>query len=679
MEGARTVRILIAVMLVLVLTAPIAAQRPPRGNRPGGVPYRPLVDDGLMASTTVARMPSSRSNHAVVAWHDRVYLVGGKSREKASAAAWTFDPYTRRFDEIPSMEQARVGHGAIIAQRRLLVLGGTGEGSAVLATMEAFDLDRHVWSSAGTMPSARTRFGLACSGGLVWMAGGSDGQRPSAEFHAYDPVHDTWQRKADLPEPRERLALVALHGDLYAIGGEGPNRQGSDAVWRYTPATDTWTAVARLKIPRRNFSAVRLGDAIVVAGGWDHVEDEKVFPPHVDVYEARTNKWVAHGHLEAPRDGCRAVAWRGRMLVFGGYARDIVPYVEEVQWRSKVREWRVDRAVPPILLSRAHLPPGESTRDLEALPVGPAGHPILDAPQAHAVGLAGTSDAPGGSWLAQAFRYPTHLSQEASARHAVAPFVAGLTAGSGMIAQMCAGAGVVVDKITEGADPAGASPLRIPTAPVTTGTETVTPQQFLDRSVVAASIYIGPDLAHSSKHGAGERPDGPGEAPRSGGPPTGPRPGEGSPPPTTDGAEPPREGPRTPPPGRGERGARDGKAATASITALHKSMLELLSRAYRPVTGPDAAMAYFLDDSEMDQLGEGPVYTLIRMPRQPEILVRPQEDRLPPGPMPVFLGANLLLTREDYRMPGPLDVAEHRALPGPPVFRSTLRLGAVVR
>ena len=679
-KGSRTAGIVAAVILVLALAAPIAAQRSPRGGRPGGTPGHPRLDDGLMASTTVARMPSSRSNHAVVAWHDVIYLVGGKSHEKASSAAWTFDPYTRRFEEMPSMQQARVGLGAVICQRRLLVIGGQSDSGAIVDTMEAFDLDRHVWTSAGTMPSARTRFGLACAGGLVWMVGGSDGQRPSVEFHAYDPVRNTWQRKADLPQPRERLALVSLHGDLYAIGGEGPNRQGSNAVWRYTIATDSWSAVAGLKMARRNFSAVRVGDAILVAGGWDHVEDEKIFPPQVEVYEARANKWVAHGHLEAPRDGCRAVAWRGRMLVFGGYSRDIVPYVEEVQWRSQVRDWRVDRAVRPVLLSRANLPPGEGAQELEALPVGPSGHPTLANPEARALGLPTGSDGGKGSWLTQAYRYPTHLSQEASARHAVAPFVAGLTAGAGMIAQMCAGAGIVVDKITaeaaqaEGSPPV--SPLRIPTAPITTGTDTVTPQQFLDRSVVSTCVYVGPDLVHRSKPGEGDNAEIPGAGPPQGGL----RPGGGSPPPTTDDAEPPQGGVRIPPPGsRGERGARDGKAATTSITALHRSMLELLTRAYRPLAGPDAATAYFLDDSEMDQLGEGPVYTLILAPKQPELFARPQEDRLPVGPMPVFLGASLLFAREDYRMSGPADVADHHGLIGPPILRSTLRLGAAVR
>ena len=90
-------------------------------------------------------------------------------------------------------------------------------------------------------------------------------------------------------------------------------------------------------------------------------------------------------------------------------------------------------------------------------------------------------------------------------------------------------------------------------------------------------------------------------------------------------------------------------------------------------------MLYFLDDTEMDQLGDAPIYTVIAIPRQPRLLAPPQEDRLSAGPVPVFLAASLLLERKDYRMPGAVEVTDHRALTGTPVFHSTLRIGAVAR
>ena len=531
--------------------------------------FQPRVDDGQMVSSTVARMPSSRSYLAVVEWHDRIYLVGGKSRDSASAAAWVFDPYTRRFDEMPSMEQARMGHGAAIYQHRLLVFGGNGENSAILNTMEAFDLDKKTWSNAGTMPFARTRFGLACLGNQVWVAGGSDGQRPTAELHAFDPAKGTWQRKADMPEPRERLALVALRGELYAIGGEGTDHNGSKTVWRYSPASDSWSPATKLNTARRNFSAVRVGDQIVVAGGWDHVDDEKVFPPQVDVLESRTNKWVSHGHLEAPREGCRAVAWRGRVLVFGGYGRDIVPYAEEIQWRSQVRDWRMARAAEPVLLSRADLPAGEGARELEPRPVVPGGHPSFMATDF------GLPDAARGEWVAQAHTYPSHLSPEASMRHALAPFVAGVTAGWGSVAQMCNGSRVVVDKIA--AAGSEMSPLRIPASPLVEGSETVTPQDFLDRSVVSTAVYVGPDQGGRSRRGeggpgggrggegapppGGSAGGGPGGNP-GGAPPDGERPqGDAPQGDAPRGGRPQGEGPQGgPPPARGTPGSRGPEA-----------------------------------------------------------------------------------------------------------------------
>jgi N-acetylneuraminic acid mutarotase len=547
--------------------------------------------DYALESVATAWMPEARSNMAVVEWGDRIWCFGGNGLNGPTATAWEFNPYSHRFRDLPPMAEKRFGHAAVVCGRRILVFGGAQEGRT-LDSVEAFDLDRRTWSSAGKMPFTRARFGLAALDGIVYLAGGNDGTRPSAEVYGYDPKSGGWERKADLPEALDRLALVAWQGGLCAIGGETADRQGSTHCWRYDVEKNRWTKMANLSHARRNLCAARLGDRLMVTGGWNIIDDEKSFQGSIETYDEKGRDWVPQGRLETARDGCRAVPWRGRVFFFGGFNGDPVSAVEDCHWRSSHSAWRVDEAMklqlatwtPTELADGPHV---ESVKPLN----GPAGADITNIKLADIRALGFPLPARDGAmtFYLKLFRYPNALSQEASLRRAAAPWVLSGTAGWDMLTAMIKSPSEVVVKKGY-IDATGRAfdaypPLRV----ATEERDGVLPQDAFDDTILFSSLYLLP--------------------------------------------------------------IEKGRTHVDAVAAFEAEEEGLLERSYRPVEGPDRKYTYFLDDTETDQAGVSPRRTVIRIERKPTVFASWKDLPMPQDPQHLFLESLLLLFADDYRVP----------------------------
>lgn len=575
--------------LVLALVVALAVTLPATAS-PGG--------DPRMVSFAAAWLPQARSNAAVVEWHDHVYVIGGSGIQGPSATVFDFNPYTRRFIELTPLPSPRYGHGAIVCGTRILVFGGLRDGSTYESEILAYDLGAGTWSNAGTMPFARGRFGLAALGGRIYLAGGSDASGRSAELHVYDPASGAWTRKADLPQARDRLALVALQGQLYAIGGEAPDGSASTHVYRYAPAADQWTKMPSMARARKNLAAVRLGSRIVVAGGWNVVEDMKTFVGAIEMYDAQNRDWLPAGELETPRDGCRAVTWRGHVLIVGGFDGETLSSVEEASWHTFKSRWVIDPATKLALGSLPHepLPDGAGCTDEKPLPV-PSPLPSivrLEEQAAHDLGMTqatrGVAPLP---LFIKVFDYPRQLAQDTSARRVAAAFLAPSQGGwSSVLYLLKSPIGVMVSQALFA--PAGTvfdkarpfPPLRVPNEMV----KGVSPQEWFDRTLHYAVMFVR----------AVEGPQG--------------------------------DSPET---------------SVAGAAAFANETISVLVRTYRPLTGPDPRYAYFVDDAETDQVGADPRCSLVRVQKTPTVLPNWREIPLAADPAHLFQSGLLHLICED--------------------------------
>lgn len=607
-------RFVTVILLVLTLGGPVRS----------APSTEPVLESGA-----VAWLPEARSNVACVAWHDRVYILGGNGLNGPTATCWSLNPHTRRFEVLPPMPEARAAHGAIVCGDRILVFGGLRE-SAVQDGIEAFDMHTRTWSHVAAMPFKRARFGLAALDGRVWLAGGSDGASRCADLQAYDPVQGTWTRKANLPEPRDRLALVALGGMLYAIGGETSDGVAARSVWRYAPAEDRWTKASSLAHPRRGCTAVRLGDRIVVAGGTRVVEDEKVFSERLEVYDLQSHDWLPGGPLETPREGCRAVAWRGRMLVIGGVGAETLSSVEETAWRTRASRWTVDPRARVTFGSLDPGPPPAGTTATEEKPL-PVPPPLpqtltLDGAAARALGMPASPDEDARQRLfIEVFDYPRQLAQEVSARRVAAPFLLASLGGWSSVTAMLAAPTAVSVSLAHFAPALTVFDARTPFPRLRVPNETVqgvSPQEWFDRTLRYGIVFV--------RH-----------------------------------VDPPQDD--TP------------AASAAGVAALATETAALLSRAYRTLEGSEPGWTAFIDDSETDQLGTAPHVRLIRVQKSPTVLPGWRDLPLPADPAHLFQSAVLRMICEEREGAQPTILRTVAEMKGSTTRSAVLQVGAVLR
>jgi Kelch motif protein len=127
--------------------------------------------------TTVAPLPSPRSDLAASVVGGKVYVFGG-CRTQASILhdVDVYDPVTDTWDTSPAdMPTARAGMYAVANKGgTVYVIGGWDGVGTGLNTNEAYKVARDVWTTGLLpMPTARAESGAAGHGGRIYIVGGS--------------------------------------------------------------------------------------------------------------------------------------------------------------------------------------------------------------------------------------------------------------------------------------------------------------------------------------------------------------------------------------------------------------------------------------------------------------------------------------------------------------------------
>jgi uncharacterized membrane protein len=123
---------------------------------------------------------------------------------------------------------------------------GGFNGSAIIATGNAYDPSTDSWSPIANMPVAREKPGAGAIGGKLYVSGGWDtGGNPLPNTGAYDPGSDSWETVASNPAPRAAPGSAVVDDKLYLVGGCADSAcSPSNNLVRYDPAADSWDTLA---------------------------------------------------------------------------------------------------------------------------------------------------------------------------------------------------------------------------------------------------------------------------------------------------------------------------------------------------------------------------------------------------------------------------------------------------
>ena len=228
-----------------------------------------------------------------------------------------------------SMTTPRSYSAAVVTDTgRIFVLGGVDANSAPSVLNEEYDPKADTWTARAPMPYPRWRHGAAFVNGKIYVVGGTllsigaiaFGAPDFAEVDVYDPASDSWTTSAPLNPPppagltpyemRHDLGAVSFGGKLWALSGSAGNPVGPtyDAADLLDPATGKWG-------PGPTSLEAATSNASAVAGARVFVSDSG----HLFYTDSTTATFftTAPGFFPFP-ERARAVGMNGRLYVLGG-------------------------------------------------------------------------------------------------------------------------------------------------------------------------------------------------------------------------------------------------------------------------------------------------------------------------------------------------------------------------
>jgi hypothetical protein len=313
-----------------------------RASVPAGYSFGGSLFQGSGYWTKNAKdMLHYRSDHAVIAIGDLIYIIGGINSISSTGAEGgevlnsivRYDTYTDTFDEMASLKNPRYRFAYALVGTDIYIFGGfididdmDSQGST--DTMEVFSTTANTTSIVNSkMVQGRSDACADSIGDKIYVTGGYSQNYSDpyvlSSFEVYDVPTKQWSASdMELNFKRGDCRMATVGDTLYAIGGY---RGLSDhdfiaSTEACNPSTGKCTLMASMKTARGDFALTILpGRRIFVAGGeGSNGERNQIALRLTEEYIVDDNVWIVKAMLPAPsfRFDCAHV--REMVYTFGG-------------------------------------------------------------------------------------------------------------------------------------------------------------------------------------------------------------------------------------------------------------------------------------------------------------------------------------------------------------------------
>lgn len=190
---------------------------------------------------TLMQMPTSRGGLGVAIVDDYLYAIGGRpgaAGPKSAPPMSTVERYNILSDSwttVASLPSARSDLSAIKIGGKIYVIGGFDAGGNPLNNVDVYDPNTDMWStSPSDMPTARGGlYAVGSRGATIYAIGGWDGLEPfnvgagsiGTIVESYKVSQDKWtisDKFSYMPTARGEACVVSTGGLIYLIGGSQP-------------------------------------------------------------------------------------------------------------------------------------------------------------------------------------------------------------------------------------------------------------------------------------------------------------------------------------------------------------------------------------------------------------------------------------------------------------------------
>jgi hypothetical protein len=190
--------------------------------------YNPASDTW----TVLASMSVGRAGLGVAVVGDAIYAIGGRSQTSGPCSGEPlqdverYDIASNTWTTVASLPSPRSDLAAAEIGGKIYVFGGCTDSISFLNDVDVYNPQTDTWSTAPTdMPTARAgMYAVTSIGGTVYVIGGWNGVGVGLDTNeAYKVAQDTWTTGLlPMPTPRAEAGAAGHDGRIYIVGGAQP-------------------------------------------------------------------------------------------------------------------------------------------------------------------------------------------------------------------------------------------------------------------------------------------------------------------------------------------------------------------------------------------------------------------------------------------------------------------------
>lgn len=349
-----------------------------------------------------AGTPSENRAGAMVATlgdGDLMLVGGGSNVALPSVTADRFDPFTRTFSALPSVQVSRfLGTATTLRDGRVLLAGAGGQLGGEPAEGAIFDPVTETFVSSNVewdvTAHTATRIDVGRHAGKILIAGGwkaatSTSASATDEVWLYDPVSDAREPLGPLAQARGSHRAASLpDGDVVFVGGYDQTAALA-SLERYDLATESSTSWEPLPAGRHATTALVLPEGgegkVLVAGGLTQLVGGGL--SDVLLYDVATGLASPVGALQVARGGIVATLLPGGDALLAGGGQDVLNPSASAAERFEVDSETLTPLGPPP--GNFGNTTGAITATGEPLLLGESPEPLLFAEDAATVTVSG--------------------------------------------------------------------------------------------------------------------------------------------------------------------------------------------------------------------------------------------------------------------------------------------------
>ena len=240
-----------------------------------------LKEDGTPWES-LTELPSCGRYYSVCRIESDMLLTGGY-HNSVKDDCFVFDFVEKTWKNLPRLTTARYFHSSVGMGNTVYVVGGFGDDSKVIKSVERLDVKRRQWTSVPDMPQF-VYFSMTVShNNSLYVFGGRDAEKNALRCSwRYDTMWGVWRSLADMPVACDLGSVVMLNNYIYTVGGY------TKSCMRYDPAKDCWTKLSQPRLGHGNAPAVVWQGNVLVAGGFG---DSQTKSSVIEQYDIDKDEW----------------------------------------------------------------------------------------------------------------------------------------------------------------------------------------------------------------------------------------------------------------------------------------------------------------------------------------------------------------------------------------------------